>query len=156
MTFASVRQSFASAVARSATPLMVNGELPVHADQLDIHCSHHRLLPTYRGRLKMEMFRASAVRHNPADLELVREVTLQDLSDWLLLTGAALLPEHLSQRVRNLGSLKEDLSPLFDGMREGDSLWLCRSRFRAPLFGHEGIARVRDGLPVVYVLVTNH
>ncbi|MDB5997082.1 MAG: hypothetical protein JWP42_4218 [Pseudomonas sp.] len=104
----------------------------------------------------MDMFRASAVRHNPIDVELVRELTLQGISDWLLHMTAGVLPEHFSRRIRNLATLEADLSPLFDGMREGDTLWLCQSRFRAPLVGHEGIARVRAGQPLIYMLVTNH
>ncbi|RFB79048.1 hypothetical protein [Methylovirgula sp. 4M-Z18] len=102
-----------------------------------------------------DMFSPKDVRREPTDIEMVQEVTLQQLSDWLLrLFGA--LPEHLLQHFRDLEALKNGLSPIFNEMRDGDSLWLCQSRFRAPLWGHEGVALVRDNRPIVYILMMNH
>jgi hypothetical protein len=60
------------------------------------------------------------------------------------------------QRFRDLEILKRGLSPIFDEMQDGDSLWLCQSRFRAPLIGHEGVALVRDKRPLIYIRVLNH
>jgi len=93
------------------------------------------------------MFSPHAVRRGPTDIELVREVTLQQGSDWLLRRFEG-LPDHFMQRFRDLEILKRGLSPIFDEMQDGDSLWLCQSRFRAPLIGHEGVALVRDKRPL--------
>ncbi|SCM79590.1 hypothetical protein KL86PLE_90534 [uncultured Pleomorphomonas sp.] len=60
------------------------------------------------------------------------------------------------QYVRDLAKLKKGLSPLYDEMRDSDRLWLCRSREIGLLYGHEGIALVRDGRPIVYIRVVQY
>lgn len=99
--------------------------------------------------------RPSPVRSNPDDIELVREVSLRQVSDWLL-TFLGGMPEDFLNRVRDLESLKEHFSPLFSRMQEGDTLWLARSQRRGPLYGHEGIALVRNDRPAEYMIVWNY
>lgn len=103
----------------------------------------------------VEMFSPSHVVRNPEGIVRVIEVTLPQISSWLMhrLEG---LPEHLMQHVRDLDLLKEGLAPLYDEMRDGDSLWLCRSQQIGPLHGHEGIALVRDGRPIIYIRVVQY
>jgi hypothetical protein len=102
-----------------------------------------------------DMFSSKAVHRDPTDIELVKEVTLRQISDWLMRHYEG-LPEHLLSRIRDLETLKDGLSPIFNEMREGDSIWLCQSRVRAPLWGSEGLALVRDNRPVIYIRVLNH
>jgi hypothetical protein len=102
-----------------------------------------------------DFFPAANVRRDPTDIELVQEVTLQQLSDWLLNLCDG-LPEKYLKRIRDPDALKRGLSPIFKEMRDGDTIWLCQSRFRAPLYGHEGIALVRDKRPVVYIRALNY
>lgn len=97
-----------------------------------------------------EMFSLSHVTRDPEGLALVVEVTLPQISSWLMHRFED-LPEHLMQHIRDLELLREALAPLYGEMREGDSLWLCRSREIGHSHGHEGIALVRGGRPVVYV-----
>lgn len=104
--------------------------------------------------LIVDMFLPNAVRREPTDIELVQEITLQWLSDWLIQRAEG-LPEHLLQRIRDLATLKDSLSPIFNDMREGDSVWLCQSQVRAPLRGHEGVALVRNNRPIVYIRMQN-
>ena len=100
------------------------------------------------------MFPEANVKRDPADVELVRQVTLQQLSEWLLQLMDG-LPEHSLKRVRDLNSLKTGLSPIFREMRDGDTVWLCRSRLIGPLHGHQGVALVRDKRPIVYIRALN-
>lgn len=102
-----------------------------------------------------EMFSPPYVTHNPKNIVRVIEVTLPQISSWLMyqLEG---LPEHLMQHVRDLDLLKEGLAPLYREMQDGDGLWLCRSDQIGPLHGHEGIALVRDGRPIVYIRVVQY
>lgn len=72
------------------------------------------------------------------------------MSDWLLsFIGEG--PHPLVDRVRDLESLKEHFSPILNRMQEGDTIWLARSQRRGPLYGHEGLALVRNGQPAEYV-----
>ena len=72
-----------------------------------------------------------------------------------------LLKEEIEAVVDVLASLRsriETLSypgkaQLYEELRDGDSLWLCRSRVIGPLHGHEGIALVRDKQPVIYIRI---
>ncbi|GLS20166.1 hypothetical protein GCM10007874_31830 [Labrys miyagiensis] len=105
--------------------------------------------------MHMHVFWANAVKYWPRDVELIEEVSLQQFSEWLLLRVER-LPDHLLQRIRDLESLKGGLTPILSEMRGGDSLWLCQSRLREPLQGHEGVALVRDDQPVVYIRVLNY
>lgn len=102
-----------------------------------------------------EMFSPSSVKRDPKDIVLVIEVTLPQISNWILHQCGG-LPEYLARLVRDLDVLKKGLAPLYDEMQEGDSLWLCRSEQIGPLYGHEGIALVRDGRPVVYIRMVQH
>lgn len=99
--------------------------------------------------------RVPQVRSNPDDIELVREVSLRQVSDWLLsFIGDG--PHPLVDRIRDLEALKEHFSPILSRMQEGDTMWLARSQRRGALYGHEGIALVRDGQPAEYMRVWNH
>jgi hypothetical protein len=102
-----------------------------------------------------DFFSVDHVQRDPTDIELVREVTLQQLSDWLMwhLQG---LPEQYLKRIRDLDSLKDGLAPIFKEMRDGDTIWLGESQYREPLYGHEGVALVRGERPIVYIRVLNH
>ncbi|MFN4016409.1 MAG: hypothetical protein ACK4JB_13805 [Reyranella sp.] len=99
--------------------------------------------------------RVQQVRSNPDDIELVREVSLWQVSDWLLsFMGEA--PNPLADRIRDLEALREHFSPILGRMQEGDTMWLARSKQRGALYGHEGIALVRNGQPAEYMRVWNH
>ncbi|WP_460088497.1 hypothetical protein [Roseibium sp. LAB1] len=100
----------------------------------------------------IDMFSPSAVKRDPPDIELVKEVTLQQFSNWLMRHFGA-LPQHLVEPIRDLTTLKRGLAPIYEELRDGDSLWLCRSRVIGPLHGHEGIALVRDKQPVIYIRI---
>lgn len=99
--------------------------------------------------------RVQQVRSNPDDIELVREVSLRQVSDWLL-SFMGEPPDPLADRIRDLEALKEHFSPILSRMEEGDTMWLARSQRRGALYGHEGIALVRNGEPVEYMRVWNH
>src|SRR5204863_8405829 len=93
-----------------------------------------------------DFFPAANVQNDPREIELeielVREVTLLQLSDWLTCHFQG-LPEQYLKRIRDLDALKTGLSPIFKEMGDGDSIWLCQSRYREPLYASEGIALVR-------------
>lgn len=99
--------------------------------------------------------RIPQVQSNPDDIELVREVSLQQVSDWLLsFIGDG--PHPLVDRIGDLEALKEHFSPILSRLQEGDAMWLARSQRRGALYGHEGIALVRNGQPTEYMRVWNH
>lgn len=98
----------------------------------------------------VDPFPPISVKRDPEGLALVVEVTLPQISSWLMHQFED-LPEHLLQHIRDLDLLKKALAPLYDEMADGDSLWLCRSRQIGPPHGHEGIALVREGRPIIYV-----
>lgn len=102
-----------------------------------------------------DMFSPSHVTHDTDDIALVVEVTLPQISSWLL-NRFEDPPEHVLQHIRDPDLLKEGLAPLYDEMQAGDSLWLCRSRVGGGPHGHEGVALVRDGRAVVYVKVVQY
>jgi hypothetical protein len=102
-----------------------------------------------------EMFHPRSIHRDPADVELVREVTLQEISDWLVPRFEG-LPAHLMERIRNLEALKVAFGPIYNEMREGDSIWFCQSKIRADLWGSEGFALVRDGRAVIYLRCMNY
>lgn len=99
-----------------------------------------------------DVFPPTTVRRDPTDVALVVEVTLPKISSWLMHHFESQdLPEHLLQHIRDPDLLKKTLAPIYDDMRPGDSVWLCHSREIGPLHGHEGVALVRDGRPIVYI-----
>jgi hypothetical protein len=102
-----------------------------------------------------KMFSPKQVHRNPADIELVREVTLQEISDWFLEIFAPLSEQILSS-IRDLDAVKEGLSPIYKEMKNGDTIWLCRSIRRAPLIGNEGVALVRNEQPLIYIRVIQY
>jgi hypothetical protein len=103
-----------------------------------------------------DFYPATSVHRDPGDIVLVRELTLQQLSDWMLRQYEIFrLPERYLNLFRDLDRLKSGLSPIFKEMREGDTIWLAESRVRGPLWGHEGIALVRDARPIVYIRTRN-
>lgn len=101
-----------------------------------------------------DFFSRRHVHRYPKDVELIREVSLEDLSSWLAEHFEG-LPQ-FQERVRDLTELRDILSPIFNEMRDGDEVWVCQSQRRAPLFGHEGVALVRVGRPVLYVRVIQY
>jgi hypothetical protein len=103
----------------------------------------------------VDIFSETSVQRDPEDIELVHEVTLRQLSDWLLRLMDG-LPEHYLELVRDLDALKSGLSPIFKEIQEGDTIWLGKSRLRGPLWGHEGIALVRDNRPIVYIRAVDY
>ncbi len=102
-----------------------------------------------------EMFSPSSVIRDPKNIVRVIEVTLPQISSWILYHWGG-LPEYLAKHFRDLDLLKKGLAPLYDEMREGDSLWLCRSDQIGPLFGHEGIGLVRDGRVIIYIRMVQY
>lgn len=104
-----------------------------------------------------QMFSPDRVHRDPKDIALVIQVSLQQISGWLLYQFEGLgLPDHLMQHIRDLDLLKQGLAPLYDEMLDGDSLWLCRSRSIGPLYGNEGIALVRNRRPIIYLRVLDY
>jgi hypothetical protein len=101
----------------------------------------------------VDTFPPISVKRDPDGLALVVEVSLPQISSWLLHQFED-LPEHQLQHIRDLDLLRKTLAPLYDEMRDGDSLWLCRSQIGP--HAHEGVALVRDGKPVVYARMTQH
>lgn len=94
--------------------------------------------------------------YNPTGLELVEETNPPGFRDWLIqLMGGRIdnFPQTVIDRVNDPDT---ELAPLLAEMLPGDRLWRCRSTKRAVLIGHEGIAVVRDGRPIAYMLVMNY
>jgi hypothetical protein len=103
-----------------------------------------------------DFYPATSIHRDPEDIVLVRELTLQQLSDWMLRQYEIFrLPERYLKLFRDLDRLKSGLSPIFKEMRAGDTIWVAESRLRTSLWGHEGIALVRDSRPVVYIRMRN-
>jgi hypothetical protein len=96
----------------------------------------------------------SSVKRNPTDLKLIREVTLQQYSNWLMEKFEGLIQsQEIIEKIQDLDKQRIYLSPIFDEMRDGDSLWLSQSQQIGPLYGHEGIALVRDQHPLIYIRI---
>lgn len=98
----------------------------------------------------------SELIRNPAGLELVEQATLSGFREWTIqMLGGRLngLPQNAVDAVNNPKSM---LAPLLDLMQPGDQLWRCRSEKRGPLYGHEGVAVVRDGRPILYMRMLNY
>jgi hypothetical protein len=95
------------------------------------------------------------LRHNPEDLELVRETMPQDVKEWVARTIERMAGKVSAGLLHRLPDPHGALLPLLDAMVTGDALWLCRSRQRGVLHGHQGIALVRDGQPIIYLPVVN-
>lgn len=93
--------------------------------------------------------------HNPLDVELVKEITPKDFQEWITqkLGGIDSLPQHI---VDYLSNPEAHLAPLLDVMTPGDTLCLCRSQKIGPLYGHEGVALVRDGRPILYLRAVDY
>jgi hypothetical protein len=97
-----------------------------------------------------------AIIQNPTGLELVEETTPSGFRDKLIqFMGGRIdnLPRAVIARINNPDV---ELSHLLTQMLPGDRLWWCRSAKRDVLIGNEGIAVVRDGKPIAYILVMNH
>ncbi|WP_026792247.1 hypothetical protein [Pleomorphomonas oryzae] len=102
----------------------------------------------------VDPFPPISVKRDPEGLALVVEVTLPQISSWLMHQFED-LPEHLLQHIRDLDLLKKALAPLYDEMADGDSLWLCRGRPTGP-HADEGVALVREGRPILYMRMVSH
>lgn len=101
-----------------------------------------------------DVFSRRHVHHYPKDLKLIRAVSLQELSDWFVQQFEG-LPQ-FQERARDLKDLREILSPIFKEIREDDRVWICQSKQRGPLLGHEGVALVRNEQPVIYIRVIQY
>lgn len=104
-----------------------------------------RIQCTVRRSNRHRALRMSKLIRNPTGLELVEETTLVEFREWTIeLLGGRLndLPQVAVDAVNNSKSM---LAPLLNLMQPGDQLWRCRSEKRGPLYGHEGVALVRDG-----------
>jgi len=95
------------------------------------------------------------LHYDRKDLELVQETSPEDFREWVIqkIGGLGGLPRDLVDR---LPDPRVELAPLLDAMIAGDSLWLCRTKKMAPLYGNEGIALVRDGRPIIYLRAYNY
>lgn len=92
---------------------------------------------------------------NPGDLELVEETTPDKFREWLI-EKVGEFGRFPLDFVERLPDPRARLAPLLDSMTTGDSLWLCRTKRRGPLYGNEGVALVRDGKPILYVRVIQY
>lgn len=97
----------------------------------------------------------SRLIHNPVGLELVQETTLSGFRYWCVHLFGELdrFPQDVVERLNKPEAI---LAPLLDDLQSGDELWLCRSLERGALYGHEGIALVRNGQPLIYLLIINY
>lgn len=92
----------------------------------------------------------SSLDRDPTDVLLVVEMSRPQIVSWLSRLVDD-MPDSLVPPGRDVAALEKALAPLYDEMREGDSLWLGQSRARAPEHAHVGIALVRDGQPAAYI-----
>ncbi|MDT3380886.1 hypothetical protein RNI52_26405 [Labrys neptuniae] len=95
-------------------------------------------------------------RYDSDEVELERETTLRDFQQWVIHSFGLQEQDDLRRRIGDEAQIKQMLSPIFDEMRDGDSLWLCRSIVLGPLLGHRGIALVRAGRPLIYLKILNY
>ncbi|OJF92295.1 hypothetical protein AX760_06140 [Pararhizobium antarcticum] len=97
----------------------------------------------------------SKLIRNPVGVELVQETTLSGFRDWFIhrFGGLDQLPQVF---VDLLNKPEVLLAPLLDELQPGDKLWLCRSLKIGVLYGHEGIALVRDRQPLIYLRVIDY
>lgn len=94
--------------------------------------------------------------YDPIGLELVAEVTPATFRDWIIqLVGGRLegLPQNV---IDGVNDPEAQLAPLLAEMLPGDQLWRCRSKRRGPLYGHEGVALVREMQPIIYMHIWNY
>lgn len=96
-----------------------------------------------------------SVVQDPVGLELVEEISLGSFRAWNIemLGGIVGLPQSLIDAVNDPAT---ELAPLMSTMLPGDQLWRCRSAMRGPLFGHEGVAVVRQMRPIAYLRKWNY
>lgn len=84
------------------------------------------------------------------DLVLLERTTVEGVIIWLLELTRNFEAELITRET------PKKLLPLTDQMLGQDELWLCRSRRIGPLYGHRGVALVRDGEIIQYVNFINH
>ena len=96
------------------------------------------------------------VLFDPVDLELVRETDLRDFAEYIVARfgGHEAFPPRIYEYITS-EAFKSELEPIFDMQQEGDSLWLGRREW-GPLLGDDGIALVREGRPIAYVIFIRH
>lgn len=92
----------------------------------------------------------SSIDRDPTDVLLVVEMSQPQISSWLARLADD-MPDHLTPPGRDPNTLEKTLAPLYEEMRDGDSLWLCQSRAKEPDHAHVGIALVREDRPVAYI-----
>ena len=85
----------------------------------------------------------------------MHETSVEGVTEWALTSvgDPGSFPD-VTGRIRD--GIPKALAPLLEHMTEGDTLWWCRSTKRGPLYGHEGVALVRQGGPVIYLLMLNY
>ncbi|GLS22863.1 hypothetical protein GCM10007874_58830 [Labrys miyagiensis] len=92
---------------------------------------------------------------DPPELQLMHKISVEGVAERTIdsFGGAETFPD-LASRVRD--RMPNELAPMLDQMTEGDSLWWCRRAKRGPLYGHEGVALVRQGRAIIYLLIMNY
>lgn len=93
---------------------------------------------------------------DPQGLELVEEITPAGFRDRLIAFVGGAIEKLPSAAIDRLKNAEQELTPLLNKMGEGDQLWWCRSEKRAVLIGNEGVAVIRSGRPIAYMLVWHH
>jgi hypothetical protein len=92
----------------------------------------------------------------PTGLELVNEISPPGFRDWMIQFMGGRIDNFPQAFIDAVNNPEAELAPLLSEMLLGDRLWRCRSEERGPLYGHEGVAVVRDGRPVVYMRAINY
>jgi hypothetical protein len=90
------------------------------------------------------------------EVMMVRRITLEDYTAWQLsLMGLTFetAPRRVLDRMR---PAEVALADLIADMLETDELWLAHSGKIGTLYGHEGVALVRDGKPIKYEIIIDH
>lgn len=95
------------------------------------------------------------IHFDPHDLRLVEETTAQTFVEPLLqMLGPSFLTADIVDRIR--AQPKDVIAPLLDAFEAEDGLWFCESERIGPLYGHKGIALVRNGRPVIYLRIITY
>ncbi|HTO31193.1 MAG TPA: hypothetical protein VL202_08460 [Pararhizobium sp.] len=87
---------------------------------------------------------------------MVEEITPAGFRDRLIAFVGGVIDRLPTAVIDRLNNPEQELASLLNDMVEGDQLWWCRSEKRAVLIGNEGVAVVRDGRAIAYILVWHH
>lgn len=102
-------------------------------------------------------FSAAYWNYSPTnlDLDIVQKTTPSEFVEWVIRKFGDSLPKSIVDRFR-AHPIDEELAPMLNALEDGDALWLCKSRKMGPLYGHEGVALVRNGRPLIYLRVIDY